>query len=186
MSRHHLVRIGALGHVGRFTAVDAIVYSRASRVICRTSRGLEVGEVLSHATNGREGPSDGSLLRLVTVEDDLLLARLEKNRDKAYAACCELLAERNLPVVLMDVEHLFDGTSLYFYFLGESVPELETIPQQLAEIYEANVQFRQFTEAATLGCGPNCGTEDAEGGGCGSGSCATCAVSDACKLKDRN
>ncbi len=49
MSRHHFVRVGALGNVGRFTSVDAVAYPRASRVIVRTSRGLETGEVLGPA-----------------------------------------------------------------------------------------------------------------------------------------
>ena len=71
----HLVRIGVMGHVGRFDSVDGVRHPRKARVICRTSRGLEVGEVLSaSATNGNA--ADGDLIRKLTVEDDLLLARL--------------------------------------------------------------------------------------------------------------
>ena len=47
MGYHHLVRVGALGHVGRFTAVDAVRYPRDTRVVVRTGRGLEVGEILA-------------------------------------------------------------------------------------------------------------------------------------------
>jgi hypothetical protein len=36
-----------MGQVGRFTAVDAVRYPRRSRVIVRTRRGLEIGEVLT-------------------------------------------------------------------------------------------------------------------------------------------
>src|SRR5688572_1481848 len=116
--RQHLVRVGALGRVGRFTSVDAVRYPRGSRVICRTSRGLEVGEVLAPAgDDGNLTTSDGSLLRGMTPEDHLLLARLDKHKDDAYSACQTLLAERQVSAVLMDVEHLFDGRSLYFYFL---------------------------------------------------------------------
>ena len=35
-----------MGQVGRFAAVDAVRYPRRSRVIVRTRRGLELGEVL--------------------------------------------------------------------------------------------------------------------------------------------
>ena len=35
-----------MGQVGRFAAVDAVRYPRRSRVIVRTRRGLEMGEVL--------------------------------------------------------------------------------------------------------------------------------------------
>jgi cell fate regulator YaaT (PSP1 superfamily) len=172
--------------VGRFTAVDAVRYSRGTRVVCRTSRGLEVGEVLAPDGGADDFTrSDGSLLRRVTVEDDLLLSRLEKHRDEAYSACVAVLAERGIPAVLMDVEHLFDGRSLYFYFLGDVTPELESITDELAAAYEAQVQFRKFSQTLTEGCGPGCGTEDATGGGCGTGGCSTCAVAGACATKRR-
>jgi hypothetical protein len=72
----------------------------------------------------------------------------------------------------MDVEHLFDGQSLVFYFLGPHDPRLETITAELAEVYEAKVQFRSFADAVNVGCGPGCGTSEAIGGGCGT-SCST-------------
>ncbi|MCI0362027.1 MAG: PSP1 domain-containing protein [Planctomycetaceae bacterium] len=190
MLGQHWVRHGVLGSVGRFAAVDAQRYARGARVICRTQRGLEVGEVLAALddlaeSKARHEPADGSLLRRVTVEDDLLLARLERNREQAYRACEERLIERRIPAVLVDVEHLFDGQSLLFYFLGETTPELDALTTELAEVYEAQVQFRKFTETLTAGCGPGCGTDEAEHG-CASGACSTCAVVTACgSKKDR-
>jgi len=154
----HLIRVGALGHVGRFRSVDAIRYPRGTRVIVRTGRGLEVGDVL--APPGPEPNrvrSDGPILRGMTAQDQLLEARLQKNRLAAYAACSARLAERGIAATLVDVEHLFDGRGLYFYFL----------------------QFRRFAETLSAGCGPGCGTEDAQGRGCGS--CASgCPISSAC------
>src|SRR5262245_52923897 len=141
MSGQHFVRVGILGSVGRFSAVDSCRYPRGARVVCRTVRGLELGEVLSEVESQVEQPCDGSLLRRVTVEDDLLLARLEKNREEAYRACAARLTERGLPAVLVDVEHLFDGQSLCFYFLGESTPELAALTTELAGVYEATAQI---------------------------------------------
>ncbi|HUG71457.1 MAG TPA: PSP1 C-terminal domain-containing protein [Pirellulaceae bacterium] len=179
MPAHHLVRIGVMGHVGRFDSVDGFVYARHARVICRTARGLEVGEVLSSSeSNGRE--VDGTLLRRLTTEDDLLLTRIEQNRDEAFHACNNLLAERHLPAVLMDVEHLFDGQSLYFYFLGDVSPEIEALTSELASTYETEVQFHKFAETLSAGCGPGCGTDEATGQGCSTGGCASCAVASAC------
>jgi cell fate regulator YaaT (PSP1 superfamily) len=168
MGRQHLVRVGALGHVGRFAAVDAVRYPRHARVVVRTGRGLELGEILDPPAN--------------VDEVQLLEARLEKNRQAAYTACAARLADLGLPATLMDVEHLFDGQTLLFYFLGEMTPELESLTQELAELYETQVQFRRFTEAVTEGCGPGCGTEAATGGGCKT--CATgCAVASACATR---
>ena len=183
MGRHHLVRVGALGQVGRFTAVDATCYPRHARVVLRTARGLELGEVLTPPGDESESArADGSILRGVTIEDQLLEARLERNRQAAFDACAERLGQLASPPVLMDVEHLFDGQSLYFYFLGETTPEVEAITTELAELYDAQVQFRKFAETVTAGCGPDCGTESAAGGGCTS--CGTgCAVAGACTTR---
>jgi cell fate regulator YaaT (PSP1 superfamily) len=170
-----------MGQVGRFAAVDAVRYPRHSRVVVRTRRGLEIGEVLSPPAehlNGHAEP-DGEILRGVTVEDELLLARLEKHRQAAYNECVALLADYNLPAVLVDVEHLFDGQGLFFYFLGEVPARVESLTTQLAEAYETKVQFRKFTETLIQGCGPGCGTDEVKGrGGCEA--CATCAVASAC------
>jgi cell fate regulator YaaT (PSP1 superfamily) len=188
MLGQHYVRIGLLGSVGRFAAEGGLRYPRGTRVVCRTGRGLEVGEVLSPLESAAE-QSDGSLLRRVTVEDDLLLARLERHRDDAFRACTNRLAERGIPAVLVDVEHLFDGQSLYFYFLGEPPPEINDITGELAELYEAQVQFQKFADTLTAGCGPGCGTE--EGAGCGTssggagGGCSTCVVAGACGTRSR-
>lgn len=188
MSRYHLIRVGAMGQVGRFAAVDALRYPRHSRVIVRTRRGLEIGEVLTPPDDrddiredGRAF-ADGDLLRGMTIEDELLYARLEQHRHDAYTACASLLAERKLPAVLVDVEHLFDGQGLFFYFLGDVPAEIEAFTDRLAEAYETKVQFRKFTETLIEGCGPGCGTEEAKGqGGCDS--CTSCAVASACGTK---
>jgi cell fate regulator YaaT (PSP1 superfamily) len=173
-----------MGQVGRFAAVDAVGYPRHARVVVRTRRGLEVGSVLSPPGDSEDDAafSDGQILRGMTVQDELLQARLEKNRQQAYEACAALLRENALPAVLMDVEHLFDGQGLFFYFLGDVPAEVEMLTERLAETYEAKVQLRKFTEALIEGCGPGCGTDEVKGrGGCEA--CTACAVAGACGTK---
>lgn len=179
----HLVRYSLLGQVGRFVAADALRYPRRSRVIVRSERGLEIGTVLSEPEATNEAVEiSGQILRRMTVEDELLEARLEKHRHKAFTTCAALLTEHEVPAVLIDVEHLFDGQGLFFYFLGKVPPEAEQLTQQLADAYETTVEFRKFVDTLTEGCGPGCGTEAAMGqGGCAT--CVTCAVSSACGTK---
>jgi cell fate regulator YaaT (PSP1 superfamily) len=172
-----------MGQVGRFQAVDAMLYPRHSRVIVRTRRGLEIGEVLAAASNeDRRDFADGEILRGMTIEDELLQARLERHRQEAYQACASLLQSNRVAAVLVDVEHLFDGQGLFFYFLGDVPSELEAYTSQLAATYESKVQFRKFTETLIEGCGPGCGTEEVKGrGGCEA--CTSCAVAGACGTK---
>lgn len=180
MSRAHIVRFGAIGDLGGFLAAEPVSFPRGTRVVVRTARGLETGEVLSPPDESAQSlEPTGTILRRLTVEDTLLEARLLKNRQSAFEACAARIEARGLPVVLMDVEHLFDGQSLIFYFLGKNTPELDLLLNELAEEYEAKVQFRQFTEILEQGCGPGCGTEEGAGAGCAS--CGTgCAISSAC------
>lgn len=182
MPRCHIVRVGALGAVGNFTAADALRYPRGTQVVVRTGRGLELAEVLAPPSDLIDVEPEGTILRPAALEDQLLAARLEKNRAAAYEACSARISELGLATVLLDVEHLFDGQSLVFYFLGEPPAELQEVCSELAEVYEATAQFRQFTDTLLTGCGPGCGTAEAAGAGCGScaigkvtgcGSCAS-------------
>ena len=173
----HLVQFGVLGHIGRFSSADSASYPRHARVLCRTARGLEVGRVLSSATGNS---TEGSLLRRMTPEDELLAERIERKQGDAFVACSDFLAQREITTPLLETEPLFDGRTVFFHFLGDVTPEIEELLPQLAEVYEAAVDLGQFAEMLTAGCGPGCGTEESENG-CASGACATCAV--ACSVK---
>jgi cell fate regulator YaaT (PSP1 superfamily) len=143
--------------------------------VVRTQRGVEWGEVLS--TAARAGQPDGPLLRRMTGADELLASRLQRSKQEALLACEQLLRERQIPATLLDAELTFDGRSLYFYFLGESSPQLEHLTSELAAAYDAQAQLRKFADTMLTGCGPDCGTK--EGGG-SDGGCSTCAISQGC------
>ncbi|MDA0657668.1 MAG: PSP1 C-terminal domain-containing protein [Planctomycetota bacterium] len=190
-----IVRVGAFGHVGRFIPLEGRSYPRGTDVICRTRRGLEVGEVLStadfappedalnrpeDAAVGSGLVADGEIVRRMTSEDQLLLLRLQQRRNEAIASCEKLLTEHRLNVTLIEVEQTFDGQSLVFYFLGDMSPEVDIITTELAQAYEQTVQMKQFSELLESGCGPQCGTAEATGCGTASG-CASCAI--ACGIK---
>ena len=154
-------------------------YPRHSRVIVRTRRGLEIGDVLRRptiATTSRRRFADGDLLRGVTMQDELLQARLEKNRQEAYAACSALLAEQSCAdrAGRRRTSFRWPGAVLLFPW-ATCRRNSKRYTGRLAETYEAKVQFRKFTETLIEGCGPGCGTEEAKGqGGCDS--CTSCAV----------
>jgi cell fate regulator YaaT (PSP1 superfamily) len=158
-----------------------MVYDRGTSVICRTRRGLEIGSVLNISEPSEES-TFGTILRQASAEDHLLWARIERNRSSAFEDCQRLLDERNAQTALIDVELLFDGESIFFYFLGDITPAIEQLTQELAATYEAKVQLKQFAEAMATGCGPGCGTDEAAG--CGdSGGCSTCSIASACGAK---
>jgi hypothetical protein len=179
----HLVRVGALAEIGQFRATDARRYRRGTRVVLQTHRGLEVGTVLTaiDSADSNTSDDDGTLIRALTVEDELLRARLESRRQEALAACQAKITELGFAVTLLDVEHLFDGQSLVFYFLEDPPAELDAAVEALAKTYEATARLQKFAETLVSGCGPDCGTDAASGHGCDN--CSTgCAVAGACPV----
>ena len=179
----YLVRFGTMGYVGWFAAPERGEYGHGERVVVRTSRGVETGEILmgGEATPGTDdGPPMGELLRQLTPEDKLQERALLEGEERAFNACRQLLSERHIAGELIDTEQLLDGETIFFYFLGDPPAEMAGLVQELAKHYDARIEFRQFEAGLEAGCGPGCGTEEAPGcGSCGDGGCGTavtCAV----------
>ncbi len=175
-----LCRLGIYGQVGRLSSTEARSLQRGDAVLTRTARGLEMAEVLA-ILHANPGALDGTILRKFGPEDYLLRERLQELSGQAFGECQQWIAQQGLHDVLLDVEPLMDGRTLYFHFLGEVTPALNAHLTSLVEIYQEKVAESQFAKLLEHGCGPGCGTE--EKGGCGADQqgCAVCVVASACK-----
>ncbi len=182
-SECYLTRVGKLGQFGRFRNLEQAALKRGARVVCRTRRGIEVGQILGPAQlkTAATDNSDGRVLRLMTVEDEILWGHLQEQANQAQQACQQWLSDHNIVSLLIDVEPLLDGKTLYFHFLADVSPEIQQHLDELAAIYERSVRESKFAQLLEHGCGPGCGTEEAKNG-CGSkGGCAVCQVASKCK-----
>jgi cell fate regulator YaaT (PSP1 superfamily) len=182
-----LVRVGLLGQVGRFRSAVPLSMRRGQRVILRTARGLEIGEYLSSCDSGLvhdyASTGDGDLLRVMTPEDELLAVRLDRRRHQAFLRCESWLKERDIDAQLVDVETLFDGGAIYFYFLGDAPIASAALEQELGEEYAAQIRLTDFANLLEHGCGPACGTEEGAGCGASPGGCSSCGLATACHTK---
>lgn len=179
----YLLRVGPHGHIGRFRADLERNFRRGERVLCRTTRGLELGVVLAPVRELEGLSIDGKLLRPMSEGDELLWRHLQRLGEDTCQQCSAWLQEQNLDVVLLDVEPLMDGRTLYFHFLSEIDDRVQQYMDQLVGVYEQQVQQSQFAQMLEQGCGPGCGTASAKNG-CGSGGgCAVCQVAGGCKPK---
>jgi PSP1 C-terminal conserved region len=182
LSSDFLCRIGCHGQVGRLRSISAMRLERDNRVVCRTSRGIELGQVLAPVASVAESELDGTLLRRVTPEDDLLWRNLREMSEQVLAECQSWLTLQGSTDILLEVEPLLDGQTLYFHFVGEPSQDVAEHIKHLALLYEQRVRESKFANLLENGCGPGCGTESK--GGCGtSGGCAVCVVASACKKK---
>ena len=180
MTHDYLVRTGNLGSVGCFEATEQERYDRGTLVVCRTDRGLEVGEVL-HGPAEHPAERDGQIVRRVTAEDQVRLARFERWRSRAYSACQSIIQQLDIPVVLMDVEALFDGESMYFDLVGSADVSLEPVSQQLRQVFGTDIRFRFFEHEEAHGCGTGCCSTSSTEGGCADKECSACPAVDVCK-----
>ena len=178
----YLVRVGVQQEIIPVQA-GAQSLVRGEQIVCRTPRGIEMGEVLA-ATNLEyiETSCASTYIRKSRPEDKLLWRQLTSLSVSASTACQAFLRKQDTPDVLLEVEPLFDGRTLYFHFLGTPSLETEQHVQKLSDIYQKSVASSRFAALLEHGCGPGCGTKEKSGCGTGGG-CAVCAIAGGCASK---
>lgn len=136
-------------------------------VVVDTDQGLALGWVAVEAWEAEEGGllEGGKLkrvLRIATREDLEQAQRLKEQRARAKEVCQELIREQQLPMKLVEVEPLFDGSKIIFYFTSESRVDFRRLVKELAKRFKCRVEMRQIgvrNEAKMLGGLGSCGRE---------------------------
>jgi hypothetical protein len=160
-------------------AAGAQILKRGDRIVCRTQRGLEIGTVLG--TCQGDAVAAGKWLRYASAIDELLWDNLLKLSGGAAVSCQAHIDAIGAGDILLDVEPLLDGKTLFFHFLGEPSARTSEALERLIDIYAHSVATSKFARAVEEGCGPDCGTSTKSG--CGtSGGCSTCSVAGRCKV----
>lgn len=184
-TREYLVSYGSLGNFGRFAPVDDTRYERGDRVLVRSVQGLELGEVLCPATAGHAGflsrTAAGELLRRVSEADEQNAAQARTRGRQLFEDGRRLAAELELPLEILDVEVLLDGTQAIVQHLRREDCDYRPLVSRLSRQHDIlvimhNLALPKEPDEPDHGCGkPGCGKE---GGcsSCGSGGCGTCSA----------
>lgn len=116
-------------------------------VVVETSRGIELGEVV---TGAREVPDEQivpplkQVVRVATAED---IARAENNaaREKeAYVICQEKILQHKLEMKLVDVECTLDRSKILFYFTADGRVDFRELVKDLAAQFHTRIELRQI------------------------------------------
>jgi cell fate regulator YaaT (PSP1 superfamily) len=158
-----IVRHGAMRFLGEFDP-DGADFARGTDVVVRTERGLELGELLCPA-NPRTlamiaEPTHGRIVRVLSDEDRLHRASLRETELRELETCGRFVKERRLQMELVDVEHLFGGERIVFYFLAEKRVDFRELVKDLAREYQTRIEMRQIgvrDEAKLLADYGDCG-----------------------------
>lgn len=155
-----LVRYSVMGWVDHFAADAETNYHHRDRVILQTSRGEEVGEILSSfAAPDKNKTPAGTILREFTPLDQEQLPGQGDVNTQVFRDCQQLIQERGMPAEIIDCEQLFDQQTVVLYYLGSRLPALEILAQELNARYPWRIVFHPVDEApAASGC---------SSGGCG-------------------
>jgi len=144
----YVVRYGQMRFLGEFTGMADMDHPRGQRVVLRSDRGTEIGEVLSPATDRTaaflENPYRGEILRVVSPEDLEAEAQLSAAREAGFASCREFIAKRRLQMDLVDVELIFGRERIVFYYLSEKRVDFRDLVKDLARALQTRIEMRQI------------------------------------------
>jgi cell fate regulator YaaT (PSP1 superfamily) len=152
-------------HLGVFASRGRDLYARGQKVIARTGRGQELGEILCEATEhvlSQMGPDPhtGQILRLESAEDHVEIRRLHQQETGEFETCKNRIAELGLEMQLVQVERLYGGERVIIYYLSEQRVDFRDLVKVLARDLQTRVEMRQIgvrDEAKLLADYGDCG-----------------------------
>jgi cell fate regulator YaaT (PSP1 superfamily) len=160
----YIVRHGAMRFLGEFEAPPEMTLNRLDRVIVKTDRGQEAADVLAPSTPQALAylpePTRGQVVRRMTAEDQERDAYLRQLQKKEFETGCALIGNHRLAMQLVDVEHVFGGERIIFYFLAEKRVDFRELVKSMAREFQTRIELRQIgvrDEAKLLADYGDCG-----------------------------
>jgi cell fate regulator YaaT (PSP1 superfamily) len=182
----YLVSYGTAGDFGRFRPTRALRCRRGERVVVRSHRGLELGEVLCPATPGHArfmpNTTVSPIVRTASAGDEETAEALRLRAQELCADGRRLAAELSLSLEILDAEILLDGEHVVVQYLQWAECDYRPLVSTLSKKYAVQVTMQDLAVPKTAdedGCGrPDCGRTGGGGGcsSCASGGCSTCGA----------
>ncbi len=143
-----IVRHGATRLLGEFIGPHGQIFTRGERVILKTERGLEIGDVLCPSTpramNQISEPTRGQIIRPMSADDRVKLDENIAIAKGQFDAACAIVERCRLDMQLVDVERLFGSERLIFYFLSEKRIDFRELVKELARELQMRIELRQI------------------------------------------
>ena len=146
----YIVRYGLMRLMGVFDTSDndKTAYKRAAKVIMRTDRGLEAGEVLCEATDKAVASlgeaAQGQILREMSADDSNEIARILDRQPQQLEICQKCIDKLGLEMQLVDVEHIFGGERIVVYYLADGRVDFRELVRMLAGEFQTRIEMRQI------------------------------------------
>lgn len=161
-----VVRFGYLKLIGEFPYYGGVTPGCGSKIVVRTHRGVEIGEMLTSTcpnagcsksvtrkemleyienSGGKDYPffTDGKALRVATIEDLNHQAQLDAGKLELVKAARRRVEEFGLPMRIIEAEPILGGERLTFYFTSEDRVDFRDLVRVLAEDHKTRIELRQ-------------------------------------------
>lgn len=135
------------------------------KVIVETERGLSVGTVAIVPRNQEDPPPETLLKPILRAAGSDDYEKLKQNQEKeieAKAYCNKCIEKHGLDMRLVEVEHLFDGSKIIFYFTADERVDFRGLVRDLASRFHTRIEMRQIgvrNKARLVGGIGSCGRE---------------------------
>ncbi len=134
-------------------------------VVVETDRGIELGQVVDLPCEVADSDVPGpvkAIARVATETDLAVASELQGREQEAMRVFRELIAERGLDMKAVDVEYLFGGDKIVFYFVAEERVDFRQLVRDLAARFKVRIDMRQVgvrDEARMVGGLGHCGQQ---------------------------
>ncbi len=179
-----LVHYGRMNTLGFFEHHETKISKVTTRVVIKTNKGLELGYLVGRFSSYKGGqlklhearikeyfdnsdidfsPShDGKFIRYATAADISEERHLKKITREEIKCCRRFIKELDLPMKIVDAEHIFGGERIIFYFMSDGRVDFRDLVKKLAHQYQTRIEMRQIgsrDEAKLLADYEICGQE---------------------------
>lgn len=183
--KHMLVRYSRMNSLGIFEHNESKIPRVPTRVVVKTDKGLELGFLVGQHSPYKGGHFKlnteqiqkyyenseidftsrpvGRVIRIATETDISEERHLAKIAKQEMEYCKKLVEEMELDMDIIDVEHIFGGERIIFYFMAENRVDFRELVKRIAHEYQTRIEMRQIgsrDEAKILcdieSCGQQC------------------------------
>ena len=183
IKKQMLVRYGRMSLMGWFSHEEAHIPKVESKVVIKTARGMEIGDVVGpynykggnfrcscddvkeyYCKKSKESPltSGGTFVRFASKEDLIESEHLDISSHGEFKCCTTFAKEMNLDMKIIDAEHLFGGERIIIYFSSNGRVDFRELVKKLAREYQTRIEMRQIgsrDEAKLISDVETCGQE---------------------------
>ncbi|MEL6180414.1 MAG: stage 0 sporulation family protein [Myxococcota bacterium] len=114
-------------------------------VVVETSKGPALARIASYVY--RTVAPTGSLkrvLRLANREDERRAAQNQRKEEEAFRFALVRIRERSLPMKLIQVQYMHDGSKAIFYFSADGRIDFRELVKDLASRFRTRIEMRQI------------------------------------------